>query len=324
MESLLAQVWEGLSRPFGQKFIPHAYQYDEKGSQLFSQMESLPEYYLTRSEMSILRDPHTVQRMQTLLSLSNPSHLTLVDLGAGDGCKTLGFMEQWCSQAKAEGTAGSMKYIPIDISAEACRQVADTFEHSNWKQTTAWKVACQPIIGDSLTELEKLREQQPTPICVFFIGSTLGIFDAKQRSDYLRQLRKCLHPGDYLLLGLDLLKSHHLLIPAYSDLQGVVANINFNIIHRLNKDFDMTFLPSDFEYYATYNPHIQAMECFLVSRKELKFKTIILGANEMINTLVSRKFRLEDIPSIAESAGFQWVTNFMDNEQFFVDTLWKV
>ena len=131
MESLLAQVWEGLSRPFDQKFIPSAYFYDERGSQLFTQCENLPEYYLTRCEMSILRDPHTVQRMQTLLSLSNPSHLTLVDLGAGDGCKTLGFLKHWCSQAEEAGTAGSIKYIPIDFSSEACRQVADAFEHSN-------------------------------------------------------------------------------------------------------------------------------------------------------------------------------------------------
>ena len=100
MESLFAQVWEGLSRPFDQKFIPSVHFYDEWGSQLFTQCENLPEYYLTRCEMSILRDPHTVQRMQKLLSLSNPSHLTLVDLGAGDGCKTLGFLKQWCSQAE--------------------------------------------------------------------------------------------------------------------------------------------------------------------------------------------------------------------------------
>ena len=221
-------------------------------------------------------------------------------------------MEQWCSQAEAEGTAGSIKYIPINFSAEACRQIADAFEHSNWTQTTAWRVTCQPIIGDSLTELGKLREQQPTPICVFILGSSLGNFNSKQSSDYLRQLRKCLHPGDYLVFGLDLLKSHQLLIPAYSDSQGLVAKFNLNIIHRLNKDFEISWNPSDFEHYATYNPHIQAMESYLILRKELKFKTINLAANEMIHTEVSTKYRLEDIPSMAKSTGFQWVTNFLD------------
>ena len=159
---------------------------------------------------------------------------------------------------------------------------------------------------------------------VFYLGSNLGKFDLKQSSDFLGQLWKCLLPGDYLLLGLDLLKSDHLLIPAYSDSQGLSAEFNLNMIRRLNKDFEMQWNPSDFEHYTTYNTQSLSMESDLVSRKEQKFKTVILAANEMIHTEVSRKYRLEDMQSMTESAGFQLVMNFLDNEQFFVDTIWKV
>ena len=95
------------------------------------------------------------------------------------------------------------------------------------------------------------------------------------------------------------------------------------MIRRLNKDFEMQWNPSDFEHYATYNPQSLSMEPYLVSRKEQKFKTVNLAANEMIHTEMSRKYRLEDMESMAESAGFQLVMNFLDNEQFFVDTVWK-
>ena len=66
------------------------------------------------------------------------------------------------------------------------------------------------------------------------------------------------------------------------------------------------------------------MESYLVSQKEQKFKTVILAANEMIHTEVSRKYRLEDMQSMAESAGFQLVMNYLDNKQCFVDSIWKV
>lgn len=320
--SLLAQVWEGLSRPYGQKYIPSAYFYDDRGSQIYVQIENLQEYYPIRIEKSILSDPYTVKRMQQLLS--NPSHLTLVDLGAGDGHKSLVFLEQWCLQAEAAGIFSSIKYIPIDVSAEACRQVAELFENSKWKQNTKSTVTCQPVVGDSLAELATLRKQQSEPICVFFLGSSLGNHEFNEGIKWLRQLRSCLLPGDFLFLGLDLVKSHHILIPAYSDPGGVVAEFNLNLVRRLNKDFAIPCDPNDFEHYAFYNPRIQAMESYLVSRKEQTFKTIHLAAHEMIHTEVSMKYRLEDIRIIAESTGFKWITDFLDAEKLFVDTVWKV
>ena len=87
------------------------------------------------------------------------------------------------------------------------------------------------------------------------------------------------------------------------------------MIRRLNKDFEMQWNPSDFEHYATYNPQNLSMEPYLVSRKEQKFKTVILAANEMIHTEMSRKYRLKDMQSMAEStlgsSGLQifWILN---------------
>ena len=49
----LADVLEGLSRP--QKTLPAKYFYDERGLSLFKSISDTPEYYLTRSEMSIMQ-----------------------------------------------------------------------------------------------------------------------------------------------------------------------------------------------------------------------------------------------------------------------------
>lgn len=48
-----SEVLEGLAKP--QKTLPAKYFYDERGSRLFEAITQLPEYYLTRTEIGLLR-----------------------------------------------------------------------------------------------------------------------------------------------------------------------------------------------------------------------------------------------------------------------------
>ena len=52
--SLLDEIIYGLERP--EKYIPSKLFYDERGSQLFDQICELDEYYLTRTELSIIHN----------------------------------------------------------------------------------------------------------------------------------------------------------------------------------------------------------------------------------------------------------------------------
>ena len=49
------EVIQGLSKTT-QKTLPYKYFYDKKGDDLFVQIMALPEYYLTRAEMEILKE----------------------------------------------------------------------------------------------------------------------------------------------------------------------------------------------------------------------------------------------------------------------------
>lgn len=53
-KELLAEIFDGLNQQ--QKKLPSKLFYDEKGSQLFDQICRLDEYYLTRTEMMILKN----------------------------------------------------------------------------------------------------------------------------------------------------------------------------------------------------------------------------------------------------------------------------
>ncbi len=50
----LREIINGLQQP--EKMISPKYFYDERGSQLFDQITTLPEYYPTVTELAIMRD----------------------------------------------------------------------------------------------------------------------------------------------------------------------------------------------------------------------------------------------------------------------------
>ena len=89
------------------KWLPSKLFYDEIGSGLFEQITELPEYYLTRTERSILESyaGEIVEQAGT--------SLTLVELGAGTATKTCILIEELLSrQSRA-------LFYPIDVSPSA-------------------------------------------------------------------------------------------------------------------------------------------------------------------------------------------------------------
>ena len=64
------------------KELPSKYFYDDVGSQLFEQICELDEYYLTRTELSIMQ-----AQMQEIAALLGPQCL-LIEYGSGSSTKT--------------------------------------------------------------------------------------------------------------------------------------------------------------------------------------------------------------------------------------------
>ena len=86
------------------KFINPKYFYDKKGSELFEKICSLPEYYLTRTEIDILKN------LQSNLSEYLDDSFRLVELGSGSSVKTRLILDVLNENQK------KIEYFPIDIS----------------------------------------------------------------------------------------------------------------------------------------------------------------------------------------------------------------
>src|SRR5215469_10210308 len=105
--SFREEVLCGLGKP--QKELPSKFFYDERGSQLFEQITVLDEYYLTRTELSIMRD-HAHEMAKAL----GPRCL-LIEYGSGSSTKTRLLLNHLVQPAA---------YVPIDISKEHLMQAA--------------------------------------------------------------------------------------------------------------------------------------------------------------------------------------------------------
>ncbi len=286
------------------KYLPCKLFYDEIGSQLFERITDLPEYYLTRTERSILE-----RYAGEILAQAGPS-LTLVELGAGTAAKTCILIEELLQrQSRA-------LFYPIDVSAsaldEAVRQLG--------RQFPALRV--NPIVADYTGGVAALSRIMGRKL-VLYIGSSIGNFEPDASIRLLRRIRQTLRSGDALLLGADLAKSSKILLPAYDDSQGVTAAFNKNILARLNRELEADFDLDAFRHVALWNRRCSRMEIYLES---MTAQTVFLPAldldvsfqrGERIHTENSYKYTDAMIESILRQSGFTLEQSWCDRKKWF-------
>ncbi len=307
LESEFARdVRAGLTRT-DQKTLPCRYFYDDVGSALFEAITCLPEYGLTRADTRIIQAHAT-----DLLALL-PRNLVVAELGSGSGAKTAPVLERL---RRCETVA----YYPIDLSASALARCARDLG------------AFAEVFPLRATYLEGLRQaaDRRAPgqaLLVLFLGSTIGNFEPEAALDFLCAVRLCLHPGDALLLGTDLVKPVEQLEAAYDDPAGVTAAFNLNLLARVNRELEGDFDLRQFEHMVRYDRQAQRIEMHLRSARHQTARirkaalTVDFMRNETICTEASHKFRPEQICVLARAAGFSLEAQWLDEEWPFAESL---
>jgi len=304
----------GLTRR-GQKTLPPSWFYDEVGSALFEAITVLPEYGLTRAEGALLSNAAD----DIVRTSSHPG--LVIELGSGTGTKTRHLLA-------AAARYRSVDYLPIDISAAAldsCVKILGTTDN----------VSIQPIEATYIDGIEtavagsKANRTAGEPALLLFLGSTIGNFDRTQATSFLARIRKRMQPGDYLLLGADLVKPRAKLLNAYDDPTGVTAAFNLNLLARINRELDGHFELSQFAHEARYDERRSRIEMHLRSRRAQKVRidalglTIPFATSETIWTESSHKFRADDVSRTGCRAGWLFVRQWVESEWGFAETLFQ-
>ena len=297
-----------------QKFLPCQYLYDDLGSALFDAVCVLPEYGLSRAG----------QRLLALHGADLGEHvrmpLRIIELGSGSGQKTQTLLKTLVAQH----APGDVHYWPVDISEAAVQLCARQAEKIRGLQVTA--LQC-----DYLTGLQKgLADRQPNEqVLVLFLGSTIGNFDPADAHQFLCDVRATLAPGDLLFLATDLEKPKEVLEKAYDDALGVTAAFNRNILMHINRVLAANFDLNDFAHVARYNPKHARIEMHLQALHPIRVRVaaadveVTLKAQETIWTESSHKFSQARLATLAQSAQFTPVVQWMDEEWCFAHNLWR-
>ena len=298
--TLAADVRRGLTlRP---KQLPPKHFYDELGSKLFDRICDTPEYYQTRTEYRLLE-----QVAARIVSLTRPTHV--VELGSGAARKTRVLLD-------ALGNSGLCScYVPFDVSESMLRNAATALlEEYPWLEVRG-------IVGDYERHLGKLPSGERR--LFVFLGSTIGNFDELEARAFLKALRQRLHPGDALLLGLDLVKDARVLHAAYNDAQGITAEFNKNVLGVINRELGADFELEQFEHVAFFEPALERIEMHLLSTRDQIVRIGRLGLSipfergELMRTEISRKFTEQSARGLLGQAGLELRDWFVPENRYF-------
>jgi len=288
------------------KWLPSKWFYDKYGSDLFEQITRLPEYYPTRAEALILT-AHAGD-----IARRTGAH-TLVELGSGSSEKTRLLLD-------ALAAAGTLRgYVPLDVSESALRDAVSVM-HQDYPL-----LAIHGVVGDFTQHLDRIPGQAPRMVA--FLGGTIGNLFPNERATFFRELRDTLAPGEWFLLGTDLVKDPAVLVPAYDDAAGVTAEFNRNVLAVLNRELGADFSVETYQHVAIWDPENEWIEMRLrcaagarVNLSQLDLD-IVLEPGEEIRTEISAKFRRAGIERELASAGFSQDCWWTDPQGLFALSL---
>ena len=208
----LNDVISGLTQQ--QKTLPCKYFYDDKGAALFEQITSLQEYYVTRTELSILE-----QYSQSIAQML-PENLSIIEPGCGSG-KKVAYLLAHMANVKT--------FVPFEISEE---MLSYSLAHLS---PLFPDLAISPLLGDfthsqMVKQLTKDTALDSQTNLVYFPGSTLGNFAPVKAIEIMNNFHRLCGVNGYVLIGIDLVKERQVLLDAYNDKAGITAAFNKNLL----------------------------------------------------------------------------------------------
>ena len=298
-----SDVLTGLSaRP---RTIPPRWFYDTRGSELFELITRLPEYYPTRTERRLLE-----QHGREIARLTGSGRV-VVEFGSGSSAKTPLLLTAVSPSA----------YVPIDISGEFLRVSAKTLA-PNFP-----KVIVAPVEADFSRAVGIPPIAGSAPRLGFFPGSTIGNSTPFEAVDLLREMSRTLNVDSMLLVGLDLIKDERLLIPAYDDAQGITAEFNLNLLHRINRELGGDIPVEAFRHVARWNDAEARMEMHLEAKRGVAFDIgpalFRMLAGETIHTECSYKYDPRSARLLLRAGGWAPIAQWTDAEELFMVILAK-
>ncbi|HET6603184.1 MAG TPA: L-histidine N(alpha)-methyltransferase [Xanthomonadaceae bacterium] len=263
--------------------------YDAEGSRLFERICEQPEYYATRTELSILHE-----------------HGRAIAATLGEGCRLVELGSG--SHRKARTLLRVLKdpegYVAIDISGEQLKHAVTALAREFPELPVTGIVA---DYGEDESLPLHNGDGDEGRLVGFFPGSTIGNMEPVSAVSFLRAWAQRLSGGG-MLVGVDLVKDTAVLDAAYNDAAGVTAAFNRNMLTHINRELGSDFQPRRFAHVAFFDPVRSRVEMHLESTVAQRVRICDRGFDfapgERIHTENSCKYSIEGFQALAAQAGF--------------------
>lgn len=271
------------------KILPPMWLYDDRGSELFDQITRLVEYYPTEAERSILAARSSEIARRT-------GATTVVELGSGTSDKTRTLLDAFWATGQLQ------RFVPLDVSeatlVDAAQMLAGRYQG----------LQVQAVVGDFTRHLRHLPAGPDRMVA--FLGGTIGNFYAEERRAFLGAVADSLETGEWLLLGIDLMKPVDRILDAYNDASGVTDAFIKNVLAVVNEAFGADFDLDSFDYVPFWDGREERVDMRLRSDEPQSVRLadldleVELAAGEEIRVEISTKFRPERLAGELVDVGF--------------------
>ena len=283
------------------KTLKPKYFYDNIGAQLFTEICTTPEYYPTRTEISILSE-----NAKDIASIIGDD-TALIEYGSGALEKIKILLNSLHQPAGL---------IPVDISEDQLFVSAENL------QKLYPNLEILPVAAD-FTKPIPIPEfsRPPKKRVAFFPGSTIGNFEPDLAIQFLDGVNKTIGPNGLLLIGFDLKKDTDTLLAAYDDKQGITASFNKHLLSRINNELEGNFNLDTFEHIARYNKDRGRIEMHLESKMEqavsIHNELFKFLKGETIHTENCYKFTEKSFTAMSSQAGLSPLKTWTDDQNLF-------
>jgi L-histidine N-alpha-methyltransferase len=294
--SILTTLWD---QP---RWLEVHHLYDQRGSELFEAICELPEYYLTRTENSIL-DAHAAE------IIGAAPVKCIVELGAGYSKKTVHLLTE---QVRRRGKS---IFAPIDVS------IAGLLASRDAVQRDFPSLDFEGLHARYEDGFRAIAKELPT--LFVFLGSSIGNFNLTEFPRFFRALTSAMGADDYLLLGADRLKPVNVLEAAYNDSRGVTAEFILNVFRNINRLLHSNFDLTKIRYHSWFNPEWRRIEMYGIAKADQEIVFPTAGTNfrwnkqEQILVEISRKFDPERLQEQLRFFGLRPLAHFTDANRWY-------
>ncbi len=272
----------------------------DRRSAAFRRICALPEYYLQRAEMEILRD-HAVAISRAIGPLGQ-----MVDFGRG-----------FSPQAGMLLATLDRPWAYVGVDHERKPLLADA-RRVQQRYPRLWVEA---VCADMQQAFDLPPNAGGGRRIAYLPGSAIGNFDPTDALGLMSLWARELRRGGLLLVGVDLRKSRLILESAYDDPHGLNAALIHHLLLRANRELGADFDIRLFEHRVHFDAERGRVRADLVvaGQHEVHIgeQTIAFAQGEALHVEDSWKYSIEDFRALARGAGLRARAVWVDSHQLF-------